>query len=56
MEHVNGFDPDVTAKRIHFDALIPIYPTERLKLEHGSNNKAIRIIDLVSSIAKGKEV
>ena len=54
VEHINGFDPDVTAKRIHFDALTPIYPTERLKLEHGSNNKAMRIIDLISPIGKGQ--
>lgn len=54
VEYVNGFDPDVNTKRIHFDALTPIYPTERLKLECDNNNKSMRIIDLISPIGKGQ--
>ena len=52
VESVNGFDPELSAKRIHFDSLTPIYPTERIKLE--SNEAAMRLIDLVSPIGKGQ--
>ena len=42
------------AKRKRFDELIPIYPTERLKLETTSNEYAMRMIDLMSPIGKGQ--
>lgn len=52
VESVNGFDPELSAKRIHFDSLTPIYPTERIKLE--STEAALRMIDLVSPLGKGQ--
>ncbi len=51
---VNGEHPEKAAKRKKFDELIPIYPTERLKLETVSNEYAMRIIDLISPIGKGQ--
>ena len=51
---VNGEHPEKAAKRKKFDELIPIYPTERLKLETDSNEYAMRIIDLISPIGKGQ--
>jgi transcription termination factor Rho len=54
VEGVNGFPPEDSVKRIHFDALTPLYPTERLTLETTSQELPTRIIDLVSPIGKGQ--
>ncbi len=54
VENVNGFPPEDSVKRIHFDALTPIYPTERLTLETISEEYSTRIIDLISPIGKGQ--
>lgn len=51
---VNGEAPEKAFKRKSFDDLIPIYPTERLKLENDSNEYAMRLIDLISPIGKGQ--
>ena len=51
---VNGEHPEKAAKRKRFDELIPIYPTERLKLETTSNEYAMRMIDLMSPIGIGQ--
>ncbi len=51
---VNGDSPDKAARRKKFDELIPIYPTERLKLETTPKEYAMRIIDLISPIGKGQ--
>jgi transcription termination factor Rho len=54
VEDVNGFPPDESVKRIHFDALTPIYPTSRLNLETRSEELSTRIIDFISPIGKGQ--
>ncbi len=51
---VNGEQPDKAMRRKNFDDLIPIYPTERLKLETKSTEYAMRIIDLMSPVGKGQ--
>ena len=51
---VNGEKTEKIFKRKRFDALTPIYPNERLKLETRSNEYAMRIIDLISPIGKGQ--
>ena len=51
---VNGQSPENAYRRKNFDDLIPIYPTERLKLETVSNEYAMRMIDLISPIGKGQ--
>lgn len=51
---VNGESPEKAARRKRFDELIPIYPTERIKLETAPNEYAMRIIDLMSPIGKGQ--
>lgn len=40
--------------RPNFEDLTPIYPREKLKLEHDSNEISTRIIDLVSPVGKGQ--
>ncbi len=54
VQNVNGFPPDDSVKRIHFDALTPLYPRERLTLETSSQELSTRIIDLVAPIGKGQ--
>lgn len=51
---VNGEHPEKAMKRKSFDDLIPIYPTERLKLETVSNEYTMRLMDLMSPIGKGQ--
>ncbi|MBP8820441.1 MAG: transcription termination factor Rho [Syntrophomonadaceae bacterium] len=54
VQNVNGFPPEDSVKRIHFDALTPLYPRERLTLETSSQELSTRIIDLVAPIGKGQ--
>ncbi len=53
---VNGLSPETAFGRKNFDALTPIYPDVRYKLElPGKNNDfAIRSIDLIAPIGKGQ--
>ncbi len=54
VENVNGFPPEESVKRIHFDALTPLYPTERLTLQTEAQELPARIIDLIAPIGKGQ--
>ncbi len=51
---VNGQHPENAMKRTKFDDLIPIYPTDRLKLETTSEEYTMRLMDLLSPIGKGQ--
>ena len=51
---VNGEAPEKAYWRRKFDDLIPIHPTERIRLETEPNEYAMRIIDLMSPIGKGQ--
>ncbi|MDR2267711.1 MAG: transcription termination factor Rho [Christensenellaceae bacterium] len=56
IESINELPPASAATRKNFDALTPIYPDSRLRLEipNTKNDFAIRAIDLVSPIGKGQ--
>lgn len=55
VETINGYDPDEASQRLHFDALTPIFPNERITLEsNGSGDISCRIIDLISPLGKGQ--
>ncbi len=51
---VNGQHPENAMKRKNFDDLIPIYPTEKLKLETNRNEYTMRIMDILAPIGKGQ--
>ncbi|MFG1401218.1 transcription termination factor Rho [Xanthobacter sp. V0B-10] len=56
---INFEDPEKTRHKINFDNLTPLYPDERLKLEHeettsGKKDFSPRIIDVVAPIGKGQ--
>mgnify|MGYP001791686178 CR=1 FL=1 len=50
-------DPEKARHKINFDNLTPLYPEERLKMEHEDPTKkdlSARVIDIVSPIGKGQ--
>jgi transcription termination factor Rho len=56
IDSVNGADPEQARNRPHFEALTPLFPDEKLKMELASDptNVTARIIDLISPIGKGQ--
>ncbi|MDT8419171.1 MAG: transcription termination factor Rho [Desulfuromonadales bacterium] len=51
---VNFEDPSKMREKTFFDNLTPLYPEEQLVLETTPDNKATRVMDLVSPIGKGQ--
>ena len=54
VEAINGEDPEQARDKIMFDNLTPLYPMERLHMEHESDNYSTRIVDLLTPIGKGQ--
>ena len=54
VKRINGYLPDVAAKRGNFEDMTPIFPNERLRLETSGASVAMRIMDLLSPIGKGQ--
>lgn len=54
VESVNGEDPDLLSHRVHFDALTPIFPAERITLETTDRDVSTRIVDLIAPLGKGQ--
>ncbi|MFL6241270.1 MAG: transcription termination factor Rho [Actinomycetes bacterium] len=54
LDTVNGVDPEDARKRIEFTKLTPLYPQDRLRLEHDPAQLTTRIIDLIAPIGKGQ--
>jgi transcription termination factor Rho len=54
VESVNFESPEIARDKILFDNLTPLYPHQRLKLEHRTDNFSTRIIDLLVPIGKGQ--
>ena len=51
---VNGLEPELVRSRPRFRDLTPVYPNERLRMEHGRDSITGRAIDLVAPIGKGQ--
>ena len=54
---INFDDPENVRHRINFDNLTPLYPEERLRLEHEDPTKkdmTPRIVDLITPLGKGQ--
>jgi transcription termination factor Rho len=50
-----NFDPPFVAKeRTHFDDLVPLYPTQHLKMERDPSELSTRIMDLMTPLGKGQ--
>ena len=51
---VNGMPPEEAVHRVKFSDLTPVYPDERLVMEHGHTTYTSRVIDLTAPIGKGQ--
>lgn len=54
VKSINGYHPSEATKRCNFEDMTPIFPNERLRLENGGGNVAMRIMDLMSPVGKGQ--
>jgi transcription termination factor Rho len=54
LDTVNGRTPEEVRKRPRFADLTPVYPDERLRMEHGPEFMTARTIDMVAPIGKGQ--
>ena len=54
IDTVNGIALEELGKRVRFADLTPVFPDERLVLEHGKNTITARVIDLCAPIGKGQ--
>jgi transcription termination factor Rho len=54
VEKINGQDPEEARGRRDFKDLTPLYPQERLRLEHNPTEISTRIMDLMCPIGKGQ--
>ena len=54
VKNINGFLPDVAAKRRSFEDMTPVFPNERMRLETPGSSVAMRIMDLMSPVGKGQ--
>lgn len=54
VKNINGFLPDVAAKRCNFEDMTPIFPNQRMRLETPGASVAMRIMDLMSPVGKGQ--
>lgn len=54
VKSINGYAPDVAARRTNFEDMTPIFPEERVRLEMSRSSIAMRIMDLMSPVGKGQ--
>ena len=54
VKNINGYSPDVAARRYNFEDMTPIFPDERIRLETPGCSVAMRIMDLMSPVGKGQ--
>ncbi len=54
VKSINGYPPDVAARRCSFEDMTPIFPNERLHLEMPGASVSMRIMDLISPVGKGQ--
>ncbi|WP_150275783.1 transcription termination factor Rho [Paenibacillus tepidiphilus] len=51
---VNGENPASAAERLHFPALTPLYPQDKLQLETSPTHLSTRIMDLLAPVGLGQ--
>jgi transcription termination factor Rho len=54
IEAVNFENPEVAKHKVLFDALTPLYPEKRIKLETAADEVSTRIMDLMTPIGRGQ--
>lgn len=51
---VNGENPNIAAERLHFPALTPLYPQEKIVLETSPTHLSTRIMDVLAPVGLGQ--
>ncbi|HVK62525.1 MAG TPA: transcription termination factor Rho [Bdellovibrionales bacterium] len=54
VETLNHESPEKAREKILFDNLTPLYPEQRLKLEHKPTDFTTRVVDLMAPLGKGQ--
>ena len=54
LKSVNGYHPEVAAKRRAFEDMTPIFPDKRIRMETPGCSIAMRVMDLISPVGKGQ--
>ncbi len=54
VEAINYEPPEAAKDKILFDNLTPLYPMERIRLEHDGEDMSTRVMDLLTPIGKGQ--
>lgn len=54
VEELNHEPPEKSKEKILFDNLTPLYPDERLMLEHSPSELTTRVVDLMAPLGKGQ--
>jgi transcription termination factor Rho len=54
VEKVNFEDPEAARDKILFDNLTPLYPEEKIRLEHDPQELSTRVMELITPIGKGQ--
>jgi transcription termination factor Rho len=54
VEKVNLEDPETARDKILFDNLTPLYPEEKIRLEHDPLELSTRVMELITPIGKGQ--
>jgi transcription termination factor Rho len=54
VEAINYETPEAAKEKILFDNLTPLYPMERIRMEHDPEDLSTRVMDLLTPIGKGQ--
>src|SRR4030095_3859520 len=54
LKAINFETPEQAREKIFFDNLTPLYPMERLRLEHDPEDLTTRVMDLLTPVGKGQ--
>jgi len=54
IEAVNFENPEIAKHKVLFDNLTPLYPNDKLKLEHDPKDATTRVMDLLTPIGRGQ--
>src|SRR5262245_37674256 len=54
VEAINFEPPEHSQEKVVFDNLTPLYPSNRLRLEHEGRDLSARVLDLMTPIGKGQ--
>ena len=54
VEAINYEDPEVSRSKTLFDNLTPLYPDERIQMEHLAESYSTRVIDLLTPMGRGQ--